>query len=265
MGVNQFAPTAEDNRELFDSVESLYVLDPEMRTLGQLARSLPPKMTPYLQPWIGRGQYGSIFDNAEDTLTFSRFQTFDFQGMDELYPQVLEPLLFYIFQRISQIVYDPALSTTPKQLWADEVWRFLANDRARAYLVSAGKTWRKHNGGIALVTQSAADLQRAGVLDLINEICPMRLLLANPGADLASYAELFKLNEREVEHFAALIPKRQFLLKTPTRSAVLNVELDPAAYWTYTNSPYDNARRAAAIAEHGQTKGLELLAASAAH
>jgi type IV secretion system protein VirB4 len=222
-------------------------------------------MTPYLQPWIGRGQYGSIFDNHEDSLTFSHFQTFDFQGMDELYPQVLQPLLFYIFQRISQIVYDPALAIQPKQLWADEVWRFLANDRARAYLVSAGKTWRKHNGGIALITQSAADLELAGILDLVNEICPMKLLLANPGADLASYAEMFKLNERELERFAALIPKRQFLLKTPTRSAVLNVELDSAAYWTYTNSPFDNARRDAAFAAHGQAEGLQVLAAEAAH
>ena len=69
-------------------------------------------------------------------------------------------------------------------------------------------------------------------------------MLSNPGADLAKYAELFKLNERELELFAALIPKRQFLLKTPTRSGVLNVELDPAAYWTYTTSPEDKARRA---------------------
>ncbi len=265
MAVNQFAPTAEDNRELFEAIEGLYILEPGMRTLSQLARSLPPKMTPYLQPWIGRGQYGSIFDNREDSLTFSHFQTFDFQGMDELYPQVLQPLLFYIFQRISQIVYDPALAIQPKQLWADEVWRFLANERARTYLVSAGKTWRKHNGGIALITQSAADLELAGVLDLVNEICPMKLLLANPGADLPSYAEMFKLNERELERFAALIPKRQFLLKTPTRSAVLNVELDSAAYWTYTNSPFDNARRDAAIAAHGQAKGLQVLAAEAAH
>ena len=121
---------------------------------------LPPHLAPYLRPWIADGQYGSVFDNAEDTLTFSHFQTFDFQGMDELYPQVLEPLLFYIFQRISQVVYDPALLSVSKQLWADEVWRFLANDTARQYLIAAGKTWRKHNGGIGLITQSAADLRR---------------------------------------------------------------------------------------------------------
>jgi hypothetical protein len=46
---------------------------------------------------------------------------------------------------------------------------------------------------------------------------------------------------------------------------VLNVELDSAAYWTYTNSPFDNARRDAAFAAHGQAEGLQVLAAEAAH
>ena len=79
-----------------------------------------------LRSWIADGQYGAVFHTEEDTLTFAQFQSFDFQGMDELYPQVLEPLLFYIFQRISRAVYDPELVRSPKQLWADEVWRFLS-------------------------------------------------------------------------------------------------------------------------------------------
>jgi type IV secretion/conjugal transfer VirB4 family ATPase len=255
--------SAQDDRELFDAIEGMYVLDREHRTLGNLAIGLPRHMAGSLHPWVGAGQYGSIFDNAEDTLTFAQFQTFDFQGLDELYPQVLEPLLFYIFQRISQIVYAPALAQVYKQLWADEVWRFLANDTAREYLVSAGKTWRKHNGGIGLITQSAADLENAGVLDLVNEICPTKILLANPGADHAAYQRMFHLNEREVELFAALIPKRQFLVKTEQRAKVLNVNLDPRAYWQYTNSPYDNERRRAAIEAHGFEKGIEVLATQA--
>ncbi len=258
-----YEPSANDDRELYDGIDSMYVLDPETRTLGNLAMGLPPHLAPFLQAWVKGGQYGSVFDNHEDTLTFAEFQTFDFQGMDELYPQVLQPLLFYIFQRISQIVYDPTLLSVYKQLWADEVWRFLANDTARQYLVSAGKTWRKHNGGIGLITQSAADLQSAGVLDLVNEICPTKILLANPGADQAAYQRMFRLNDREVELFSRLIPKRQFLLKTDQRAKVLNVDLDPLAYWQYTNSPYDNQRRDAAFAEHGFEKGLEVLAAQA--
>ncbi len=258
-----YQPAGADDRELFEAIEGMYVLGAEDRTLGNLASGLPRHMRERLHPWVGTGQYGTVFDNTEDTLTFADFQTFDFQGMDELYPKVLEPLLFYIFQRISQVVYDPALLATPKQLWADEVWRFLANDTARQYLVSAGKTWRKHNGGIGLITQSAADLENAGVLDLVNEICPTKILLANPGADHGAYQRMFHLNEREVELFASLIPKRQFLVKTEQRAKVLNVNLDPRAFWEYANSPYENERRQTAIAEHGFEKGLEVLAAQA--
>jgi type IV secretion system protein VirB4 len=256
-----YVPSVDDDRELFEGIESLYVLAAEQRTLRNLVYGLPPHLAPALRPWIAGGRYGSVFDNSRDTLTFSHFQAFDFQGMDELYPQVLEPLLFYIFHRISQVVYDPALLSVSKQLWADEVWRFLANDTAREYLVAAGKTWRKHNGGIGLITQSAADLQNAGVLDLVNEICPTKILLANPGADLAAYQHMFHLNEREAELFSALIPKRQFLVKTAQRSKVLNVNLDPRAYWEYTNSPYDNERRREAIERHGFEEGMKVLAA----
>ena len=238
-----YVTTASDQRQIYEAVESMYVMDAEQRTLGHLVEGLPKCLADALQAWTGRGQYGSIFDNVEDTLTFANFQTFDFQGMDELYPKVIEPLLFYIFQRISQVVYDPNLLTTYKQLWADEVWRFLSNDRARKYLVSAGKTWRKHNGGIALITQSAEDLRQAGILDLVNEICPTKILLANPGADHAEYQRLFKLNEKEAELFATLRKKQQFLLKTEPRSKVLNVHLDQAALHDYANSPLENHRR----------------------
>src|SRR6185312_10174724 len=123
-----YAPSVEDDRELFEGIESLYVLPPGQRTLRNLVYGLPPHLSPALRPWIADGHYGSVFDNSEDTLTFSHFQAFDFQGMDELYPQVLEPLLFYIFQRITQVVYDPALLPVSKQLWADEVWRFVNLD-----------------------------------------------------------------------------------------------------------------------------------------
>jgi type IV secretion system protein TrbE len=258
-----YQPAAADDQELFDAIESMYVFDREQRRLGNLVHGLPPAMAPYLAAWVGHGQYASLFDNVEDTLTFAHFQTFDFQGMDELYPQLMEPLLFYIFQRISQVVYDLALASTPKQLWADEVWRFLANDTARLYLVAAGKTWRKHNGGIGLITQSAADLESAGILDLVNEVCPTKILLANPGADQATYQRLFKLNEREATLFTTLIPKRQFLWKTAERSKVLNVNLDPTAYWQYTNSPYDNERRQNAIEQYGFEEGIRVLAAQA--
>ena len=45
-----------------------------------------------LHRWTRAGQYGFLFDNAHDTLTFSRFQTFNFAGWGDA-PEVLEPLV----------------------------------------------------------------------------------------------------------------------------------------------------------------------------
>jgi type IV secretion system protein TrbE len=255
-----YQPSAHDDKELFRAIEGTYLLGAEHRTLGNLTAALPPHLKPHLHAWTGAGQYGSLFDNRDDLLELSPFQTFDFSGMEK-YPQVLEPLLFYVFQRISAVVCDPALRTTYKQLWADEVWRFLANDTARQYLLSAGKTWRKHNGGIGLITQSLDDLRNAGILNLVNEVCPTKILLASPGADLTEYQRVFRLNEKELALYAGLIPKRQFLLKTDQRAKVLNVDLDKRALAEYSNDPFSNERRDAAIAAHGYDAGMAILAA----
>jgi len=196
-------PTPQDDHDIYEAVKTA-------RRLRDL--DLPEHLMVCLHAWIGDGQYASVFDNEEDTLQLAKFQTFDFQGL-ELWPQLLEPLLFYIFQRISAIVYDPANRTTYKHLWADEVWRFLTNDTARQYLIAAGKTWRKHNGGIGLVTQSAGDLQQAGLLYLVNEICQTQIFLANPGADQEFYGRTFHFNEREISLFSSLIPKKQIFVR----------------------------------------------------
>ena len=59
-----------------------------------------------LHRWTRAGQYGFLFDNPEDTLTFSHFQTFNFAGWGDS-PEVLEPLLFYVLHRASNEIADP--------------------------------------------------------------------------------------------------------------------------------------------------------------
>jgi hypothetical protein len=68
------------------------------------------------------------------------------------------------------------------------------------------------------------------------------------------------LNETEVEQIAGLIPKQQFLIKTPELAKVANLCVDPKSYWLYTNDPYDNRKRREAFDAHGFEKGLEVLA-----
>jgi hypothetical protein len=68
------------------------------------------------------------------------------------------------------------------------------------------------------------------------------------------------LNDTEVELIAALLPKKQFLIKTPELAKVANLNVDKRSYWLYTNDPYDNRKRKEAFDAHGFEKGLEILA-----
>ena len=92
-------------RDLFHQVENLYAVDPALRTLGVLANTLGHDISSRLAKWTRGGQFGFLFDNAEDTISFSRFQCFDFQRMSQ-YPELLEPLLFYILHRANAVIAD---------------------------------------------------------------------------------------------------------------------------------------------------------------
>jgi type IV secretion system protein VirB4 len=126
--------------------------------------------------------------------------------------------------------------------------------------MEALKTWRKHNAAMVLSTQSLDELRRSDLLDIILESCATKIFLANPDMDRELYRRHFHLNEREVDLIAGLVPKQQFLLKTPELAKVANLKVDPKSYWLYTNDPYDNHLRQQAFERYGFAKGLEILA-----
>jgi type IV secretion system protein TrbE len=256
-GDGKFDPTTE--REIYQQIENLYTVDAELRTLGVLANTLPHALSEHLRKWTRGGQFGFLFDNPEDTISFSTFQCFDFQKMSE-YPEILEPLLFYILHRANDVIRDQRISSVFKAFFIDEAWVFLRNPSIQKYVIEALKTWRKHNAAMILSTQSVDELRRSDLLDVILESCVTKIFLANPDMDRELYRRHFHLNEREVELIAGLIPKQQFLLKTPELAKVANLTVDRKSYWLYTNDPYDNRKRQQAFETYGFEKGLDLLA-----
>jgi type IV secretion/conjugal transfer VirB4 family ATPase len=246
-------------RDLFHQVENLYAVDPALRTLGVLANTLGHDIASRLSKWTRGGQFGFLFDNAEDTISFSRFQCFDFQRMSQ-YPELLEPLLFYILHRANAIIADRHITSVFKAFFIDEAWVFLKNPAIRRYVVEALKTWRKHNAAMVLSTQSLDELKRSDILDVIIESCATKIFLANPDMDRDLYRRQFHLNDNEVELISGLIPKQQFLIKTPELAKIANLNVDAKSYWLYTNDPYDNKKRKEAFEKYGFEKGLEILA-----
>jgi type IV secretion system protein VirB4 len=64
-GSEGYQTTSEDDRNIFRAIETLYVLDPDIRRLKTLAGTLPRHLADRLHKWVEGGQYGHLFDNVD--------------------------------------------------------------------------------------------------------------------------------------------------------------------------------------------------------
>jgi type IV secretion system protein VirB4 len=250
--------TTADERVLYAAIERIYRLPGEIRTLSNFASILGP-LGERLHRWVQAGQFGYLFDNAEDTLSFSRFQTFNFDGWSD-YPDILEPLLFYILQRASSEIEKPENAAAFKAFVIDEAWIFLKNRTIRDWTIRAQKTWRKKNAAMILATQSVGELMASQMLDVVNESCPTKIFLANPNIDRKLYADIFQFNDTQMELLESLIPKRELLVLQPHSTKKLRLEVDALTYWIATNNARDNVRKQEYFARYGPERGLLSLA-----
>jgi type IV secretion system protein TrbE len=247
-----------EERRLWDGIERVYVLEPGQRTISNFANILG-ELKDRLHRWTRHGQYGFLFDNAEDTLSFSRFQTFNFAGWGDA-PQVLEPLLFYVLHRASNEITDPSKLGTFKAFLIDEAWLFIRNETIRNYVVQAQKTWRKHNAAMILATQSLKELEESGMLHVVSESCPTKIFLANPEMDRELYREAFHLNDTELELIAGLIPPGQMFIRKAQGSKKVQLNVDSVSHWMATNNARDNLTKRDYFARFGIPEGLRRLA-----
>jgi type IV secretion system protein TrbE len=248
----------KEERRLWDAIERIYVLEPAQRTVSSLGNIIG-ELKERLHRWTKMGQYGFLFDNPEDTLSFSQFQTFNFAGWGDA-PEVLEPLLFYVLHRASNEIADPKKLATFKMFLLDEAWLFIKNETIRNYIVSAQKTWRKHNAAMILATQSIKELEESGMLQIVSESCPTKIFLANPEMDRSVYRDAFHLNDTELDLIAGLVPPGQMLIRKAQTSKKVQLNVDSVSHWTATNNARDNLKKRDYFERFGIAEGLRRLA-----
>ena len=248
----------KEERKLWDAINRLYVLEPEQRTISNFG-SIVGELKERLHRWTRGGQYGFLFDNVDDTLTFSRFQAFNFHGWDDA-PEILEPLLFYVLHRATAEITDPNKLATFKVFLLDEAWLFLKNQTIRDYVVQAQKTWRKHNGAMILATQSLKEFEDSGLLPIVSESCPTKIFLANPEMDRDVYRDAFHLNDTELDLIAGLVPPGQMLIRKAQTSKKVQLNVDSISHWMATNNPRDNLKKRDYFLRFGIADGLRHLA-----
>ena len=248
----------KEERQLYSGIERMYMLDHDQRTISNFAEIIG-ELKDRLHKWTQAGQYGFLFDNVEDTLTFSRFQTFNFHGWNDA-PGVLEPLLFYVLHRASNEIGDPKKLGTFKLFLLDEAWLFIRNETIRNYVTQAQKTWRKHNAAMLLATQSIKELATSGMLTVVAESCPTKIFLANPDMEAQVYRDAFGLNDTELDLIAGLIPPGQMLIRKQTGSKKVHLNVDSLSYWMATNNAKDNILKQQYFEHYGIAEGLRHLA-----
>jgi len=243
----------EDDDVIHKAVRDMYLLDAENRRLSNLF--LPKKLDRYLSKWVGNGVYHAVFDNVEDSLSLSRLQCFDFQGVNnEQYADLIEPVMVWLLRRINDVLYNPANLGVPKHILIEEIFSSMKNKQLLDGALASIKTVRKNLGGVTMIGQSAEDL--GANADSIVNSCTSFLFLKDATFNRKRYAELFKMNEQQLALFESLQDREGLYMRRDGLTKVIKLNLDNRSYAVFSTKPKDRVRRSKLIAKYGLTEGI---------
>ena len=247
----------EDDDVIHKAVQDMYLLDAENRRLSNLF--LPKKLDRYLSKWVGKGIYNAVFDNVEDSLSLSRLQCFDFQGVNnDQYADLIEPLMVWLLRRINDVLYNPANLGVPKHILIEEIFSSMKNKQLLDGALASIKTVRKNLGGVTMIGQSADDL--GANADSIVNSCTSFLFLKDATFNRKRYAELFKMNEQQIALFESLQDREALYMRRDGITKVVTLNLDKRSYATFSTKPKDRVRRSKLIEKYGLTEGIDRFA-----
>lgn len=243
----------EDDDVIHKAVQDMYLLDPANRKLSNLY--LPKKLDRYLSKWIGKGVYRAIFDNVEDSLSLSRVQCFDFQGVNNSqYADLIEPLMVWLLRRINDVLYNPANLGVPKHILIEELFSSMKNKQLLDAALASIKTIRKNLGGVTMIGQSVEDL--GANADSIVNSCTSFLFLPDATFNRKRYAELFKMNDQQLALFESLQNREALYIRRDGLTKVVRLNLDSRSYAAFSTKPKDRVRRSKLIAKYGLSEGI---------
>jgi type IV secretion system protein VirB4 len=243
----------EDDDVIHKAVQDIYLLDPENRRLSNLF--LPKKLDRYLSKWVGKGVYSAIFDNIDDSLSLSRLQCFDFQGVNnQQYADLIEPLMVWLLRRINDVLYDPANLGVTKHVLIEEIFSSMKNRQLLEGALASIKTVRKNLGGVTMIGQTAEDLGENA--DSIVNSCTSFLFLKDATFNRKRYAELFKMTEQQLALFESLQDREALYMRRDGLTKVVRLNLDSRSYATFSTKPKDRVRRSKLIAKYGLAEGI---------
>ncbi len=213
-------------------------------------------LTNALQHYTLMGPMGHLLDGEEDTLSLSDLSVFEIEELMNLGDKNLVPVLLYLFHKI-----EKSLDGRPTLLILDEAWIMLGHpvfkDKIREWL----KVLRKANCAVVLATQSLSDAASSGILDVLQESCPTKILLPNPNAynkgtehnmGPYDYYKQFGLNDTQIGIVVNATPKREYYFMSPEGKRLFNLVLGDVALAFVGASGKDDIKMIKSLVEEDQ-------------
>ena len=210
-------------------------------------RDLKDALAHYTQ----QGAMGRLLDAKSDRLDISRFMVFEIESLMEMGEANLIPVLLYLFRR-----FEKTLTGHPSLLILDEAWVMLGHPVFRAKIREWLKVLRKANCAVVLATQQLSDAKSSGIMDVLVDSCPTKILLPNAAAGEDAHRPLYEslgLNARQIEIIAGSTPKRDYYVLSPAGRRRVQLALGPKTLaFIGTSDKVSLVRIRQLAAEHGQ-------------
>jgi type IV secretion system protein VirB4 len=231
LGVLLKADGPEESATIATAVDAAYSNDGSLRRLRHFKELLsgtrrpqPGDLADRLAAWIGEGENGWLFDNAEDRLDLStRVVGFDMTALLEN-PKLRTPTMMYLFHRIEE-----RLDGDPTMILIDEGWKALDDEVFAARIRDWLKTLRKRNALVGFATQSARDALESRISTALVEQTATMIFMPNSRARPEDYCDGFGLTQHELALIRTLpAHSRCFLIRQPDASVVVRLDLSGA-------------------------------------
>ncbi|MZG45507.1 ATPase, partial [Dickeya dianthicola] len=212
-----------------------------------------------LKQWTQGGEFGWVFDNAEDSFNIGESDNIGIDGTEFLDDDDIRgPITFYLLFRVTSLLDGRRLV-----MFMDEFWKWLADVEFSRFSLNMLKVIRKLNGIFIPATQSPDEIVRHPIAPAIIEQCSTQLFLANPKASRADYVEKMNVPDSVYDTVRRLDPGEHYMviMKTPlrageTRPFVALARMDLSGIGNLTtllSGSEDNLKRFDALYQEGMS------------
>ena len=201
-GEDGYRLSDREDREIYEAVENLFVLDRGQRRLFTLANLLPRALGARLHKWVEGGRYAALFDNPRrhaDAWIDCRCSTSRRCGRTR---RCSSRCCSTCSTASASGFYDPSEVGTLKLCVMDEAWRLHPASDAQGVRAGGAQDLAQAERGDAPGDAERRRLRVGRSPSNRRRELPDEAAAGEPVAGPAQYAELFQLNEAELDLLA---------------------------------------------------------------